>query len=150
MNVSDLVNALPNVLLAVFTGIAIVVSIVSYTRTRGQQAYADLDSLYLEVLRIGVQYPKLRDPKYTIDYKNAFKEAEELYRYETYAYMVWNIVETIHDRKEKAIMVTWKPAIDSENRLHRAWFDNPENAYKFKESFKEYIRANYPNATKAT
>jgi hypothetical protein len=56
--------------------------------------------------------------------------------------MVWNFLETIYDRcqRDKHLRSTWYPAIAAENRLHRAWFDLPENRHKFKEGFHAFVR----------
>jgi GrpB-like predicted nucleotidyltransferase (UPF0157 family) len=129
---------------AIFTATAVIVSFYAYYHSMSEQAYADLDTLCLEVLKIGLAYPKFRNPELTKDYKNAFNNSDELFRYETYAYIAWNIAETMFDRQNKRVFETWEPAIDFENTLHRSWFDNPENHYKFKQRFRDYIRANFP------
>ena len=41
-------------------------------------------------------------------------------------------------------MKTWSVVIDTENTLHRKWFDNPENTNKFKESFRLHIHTILP------
>jgi hypothetical protein len=42
-------------------------------------------------------------------------------------------------------MKTWMVVIETENSLHRNWFDNPENNPKFKESFRIHIQNILPN-----
>ncbi len=96
-----------------------------------------------------MQYPKFLDPKNTSNYKNVFK-GDDLLRYDTYAYVSWNICETIYDRKDDKLFETWEPVIVAENKLHRKWFDNPENHHKFKDRFREYIQNNYPQEYKKT
>jgi hypothetical protein len=138
-----------NVLLAVLSGVAISVSFYTFYKSKRERSYADIDCLYLELLKLGIQHPKFVNPKNTSNYKNAFK-GDELSRYEIYAYISWNICETIYDRKDDILFETWKPVIVAENKLHRRWFDNPENHHKFKDRFRDYIQNNYPQDYKNT
>lgn len=125
--------------------IALIISFYTYLKTRVEVSYSDLDLLYLELLKLGIKYPKFVNPEYTKDYLNKFKDKDDLYRYNEYAYMSWNICETVTDRcKDDFTMETWKPVIATENKLHRKWFDNPENFHKFKEKFRKYITTEFP------
>jgi hypothetical protein len=124
--------------------IAICVSLYVFCKSRREKSYADLDSLYLELLKLAIKYPKFINPRYTLDYDNAFRDEDSLYRYKAYAYIAWNICETIYDRRDDILFETWKAVIVNENKLHRKWFDNPENYHKFKDRFREYIQSNFP------
>ena len=117
---------------------AILVTAYNYHHAKKVQTYANLDNLLLELLKLGLIHPKFRDPKYTHHYDTKFKD-EELIQYEIYAYIAWNICETIYDRKLKDEFETWKPIIVAENKLHRKWFDNPKNFHMFKQEFRDYI-----------
>jgi hypothetical protein len=88
-----------------------------------------------------MQYPKFRNPEYTCDYKTKFKDAE-LFQYECYANIVWNVCETVHDRGEKddELAQTWKPIVVAENKLHRKWFDDEKNHHKFKDLYIKYVK----------
>ena len=88
------------------SAIAIGMSIYALRRTSKIKSYADLDLLCAELLKVGIEYPRLRQPDLTRDYKNRF-EGEELTRYETYAYMAWNLCETIYDRCKGTEEITW-------------------------------------------
>lgn len=136
-----------NISSGLFAVIALIISFYTFYKLKREKCYADLDSLYLELLKLGIQYPKFASRKYTLNYKNTFKD-DELHRYETYAFISWNICETIYDRKDEALFETWKPVIVAENKLHRKWFDNPENHHKFKDRFREYIQNNFPQEYK--
>jgi len=127
-----------------FSGFAVLVSIYTFFLSKREKSYADLDDLYFKLLELGIKYPKFRNPKYTQNYKEMFENEEELFRYETYAFIAWNICETIYDRRDEALFETWRPVIVTENKLHRKWFDNPENYHKFKERFRKYIQDNFP------
>ena len=140
------VNTLIDIAVGISSCAALIISLYTYYASKRTQTYADLDTLYLELLKLGMEYPKFRNPKYTINYKNEFNE-DDLYRYETYAFIAWNICETIYDRKDEALFETWKPVIVAENKLHRKWFNDPKNQHKFKERFRVYIHNNFPEDT---
>ncbi|MGC9307456.1 MAG: hypothetical protein ACP5FL_01615, partial [Thermoplasmatota archaeon] len=124
---------------------ALIFSLYAYIKTRSSVSYADLDYLYLELLKLGTQFPKLTNPNFTTDYKNKFDNEDELSRYNTFAFISWNICETIYDRCcDKQTWETWRPVIEAENRLHRKWFDEEENFHKFKKSFREFIVKEFP------
>lgn len=56
--------------------------------------YGELDRMYFDLLKIAVDKPHLRAPV------SASQRSREPGEYETYAYMVWNFVETVADRLE--------------------------------------------------
>jgi hypothetical protein len=74
------------------------------------------------------------------DFKKRF-QGEERTRYELYAFIAWNICETIYDRKDedKLTFESWKPILEFEAKLHRAWFEDEGNRAKFKQKFKDFI-----------
>jgi hypothetical protein len=116
-------------------------SVWSFTTTLRNSYYAELDRVYFELLRIGLERPHLLAFPTSPDPAKACE-------YNAYAFMVWNFVETVFDRcqgwSKRHLRETWYPIIAAENALHRAWFDLPENRCKFKERFGRFIDARYP------
>src|SRR6266550_1831876 len=89
------------------SSVAITFSLFSFFKTRKITLYQDLDRLYFEVLKLGMANPQFIDSKLTRDYKNSF-EGNDLLSYNAYAFIVWNVCETIADRqKHKALFKTW-------------------------------------------
>jgi hypothetical protein len=95
--------------------------------------YAELDRFYAEILRTAIKAPHLRAPAKVADDASAlgedyqpFADSDPVKRaqYDAYAYMVWNFIETVHDRCEKDALLreTWRPVIRTEDALHRGWF----------------------------
>jgi hypothetical protein len=101
--------------------------------------YAQLDSMYFDLLKLALERPHLTCPDTII-------EVQERQQYDIYAYMVWNFIETIYDRCEgdNGLEVTWHPVIEAENRLHRKWFDDKRNEHKFKVPFRKFIHKRWP------
>jgi hypothetical protein len=118
----------------------------SFKTTLREGYYAELDRVYFELLKIGLERPYLRASLPPADPAKASE-------YEAYAFMVWNFLETVVDRcntpSNPSLRETWYPVVATESALHRAWFDVPENRRKFKERFCRFIAAHYPAAVGA-
>ncbi len=121
--------------------------------------YSELDRIYMDILRMGIDMAYLRDPQRIGAYvaylksTNAWRVAhglagealaqtngevssrlrEEALQYDAYAFIVFNFLETIHDRCDEnkdwrgrpdpRLKNTWQGIIGDEYRLHGAWFD---------------------------
>jgi hypothetical protein len=116
----------------------------TFATTLRESSYAELDRVYFDLLKTGLERPYLLTSPPPADPVKARE-------YDAYAFMVWNFLETIVDRCEGAsnrhLRETWYPVIATENAMHRAWFDLPENRRKFKERFCRFIEAHYPRQT---
>ena len=116
-------------------------SVWSFTRTLRDAYYAELDRVYFELLKIGLERPELLSFPASPDPARATE-------YGAYAFMVWNFIETIFDRcqgwSKRRLRETWYPIIDAEYALHRGWFDLPANRRRFKQRFVQFIEARYP------
>ena len=121
-------------------------SIWSFRTTLRDSYYAELDRVYFELLKIGLERPELLDLA-TARSPDPSKARE----YDAYAFMVWNFVETVFDRcqgwSKGRLRETWYPVIAAENARHRVWFNVPQNRRKFKEPFCRFIDAHYPTPT---
>lgn len=130
------------VIAAIVTVAALIYSIAALRKTLQTSHYAELDTMYFNLLKSALDKPYLNNPK-TLD---TDKQKSE---YEIYAFMVWNFLETIYDRcgpskrliRIRELRDTWYPVIVTENHLQREWFDNPDNKLKFKDEFHEFIRS---------
>jgi hypothetical protein len=116
-------------------------SVWSFKTTLRDAYYAELDRVYFDLLKIGLEQPDLLSFPASPDPAKAGA-------YGAYAFMVWNFVETIFDRcqgwSKRRLRETWYPIIAAENALHREWFDLPENRRRFKQRFIRFIEARYP------
>jgi hypothetical protein len=121
-------------------------SVWSFTRTLRDAYYAELDRVYFELLKIGLERPALLSSPAPTDPAKATE-------YGAYAFMVWNFVETVFDRcqgwSKRRLRETWYPIIDAENALHRGWFDLPANRRRFKQRFVRFIEDRYPSPGEA-
>lgn len=124
------------------SAIALAVSIYTFFTQRREGSYADVDKEYFNILQLAITYPSLRDRKRTSTYD--LLPADDSYRiqYESYAFICWNVVETIFDRQADpnspfGISPTWLPVVIEENRLHYRWFSR--NLNLFKARFQEFV-----------
>jgi hypothetical protein len=133
------------ILASIVSIVSVATSVYVYRRARSITLYSDIDRLYLELLKLGIEHPTFVDPQYTENYETSFRDPEERTKYELYAFIAWNICETIVDRKDnKLTFASWEPVLKFESNLHRAWFENEVNQEKinqkkFKRAFKDYI-----------
>jgi hypothetical protein len=106
------------------------------------EIYMDIDKQYADLLRKALDMPELRNRARTSTYfllppTDAFRE-----KYHVYAYLCWNLVETIHDAQlDKSghfiSSETWEPVILEEFRLHLEWFRR--NVHLFKDRFRRFV-----------
>ncbi len=123
----------------ILAAIAILLYFILWYKDKYSNSYDNFDATYLDILKTGMENPSFRNPVLTNDYLNKFSGDEKI-KYEIYAFITWNFCETIFDKGDAELMKTWLVVIESENSLHRKWFDNQENSAKFKESFRMHIQ----------
>ena len=128
----------------ILAGIAILLYIIMWYKDKSNNSSDIFDATYLDILKTGMENPSFRNSILTNDYINSFSENEKI-KYEIYAFISWNFCETIFDKGDVELMKTWSVVIDTENTLHRKWFNNPENKNKFKESFRLHIQNILPD-----
>jgi len=145
MTTIELWNLIVSSAATILAAIAILLYIMLWYREKSDKSYEVFDATYLDILKTAIEYPSFRNSSLTNDYENLFKGDEKI-RYEIYAFICWNFCETIFDKGDDELMETWSVVLDTENSLHRKWFDNPENTGKFKESFRQFISDKYPAA----
>ncbi|HVZ71248.1 MAG TPA: hypothetical protein VHJ20_02640 [Polyangia bacterium] len=123
-------------------------SVWSFRTTIRDASYAELDRVYFDILKLGLERPDLLSFGVSPTSDDPAKARE----YGAYAFMVWNFVETVFDRCEawsrRRLRETWYPVIAAENALHRAWFDEPANRIKFKPRFVRFVETQYPRGSR--
>jgi hypothetical protein len=97
--------------------------------------YVALDQAYADILKLAIAHPHLRQP-------DGVKTAEQRQQYDSYALMVFNLLETIYDhcRDDPLLRETWKPIVTAESHLHRSWFEETENHRFHKLAFRHAIQ----------
>ena len=120
----------------VLGGVALIYAVHTYRESMLFSHYSELDQTYFVLLAMAVEQPWLRTPA-------QIEDEYQLEAYGTYAFMVWNFLETIFDRCDASpeLKETWYPIILTESRLHRDWFNLPENRPNFKERFQQFVDA---------
>jgi hypothetical protein len=128
-------------------------SVWSFKTTLRDAYYAEIDRVYFELLKIGLERPELlsyptRQPSPDSPDSPTSPDPAKADQYGAYAFMVWNFLETIFDRcqgwSKRRLRETWFPIIAAENALHRGWFELPDNRRRFKQRFVRFIEAQYP------
>jgi hypothetical protein len=123
-------------LAAAGTLLATVPQLVSIAQTARSTHYSQLDDRYHDLLKLCVVQPGLRKPG-----------AGDAEGYESYAFMVYNFLETVRDRCETDEMLKsiWAPVIALEHSIHRDWFYKETDCYlerffpKFRIQFVDFM-----------
>lgn len=122
---------------------AVTVSLYTFRSQKNDTSYGDVDKQYLNLLEIALTDPRLRSYDATSRFYKLPPDDAFLARYNIYAYMCWNLIETIYDRqrdhssRQFQLSETWVPVIIEENRLHYTWFKH--NLRLFKGDFQRFV-----------
>ena len=114
---------------AIFAAIAAVISLISCFNllvfTFNRDAYANLDDIYFDLLRMRVEKPFLARPKPPIS--TSQKARDEALAWENHACTVWCFIETVLDSctsslaRARANRRAWGPAVERESGIYRSW-----------------------------
>jgi hypothetical protein len=120
--------------------LSIVVSVYVFLKTKSGKAYTDVDGMYMQLLKIAMDNPCLRKPDKIMSIKEEEERIIQKEKYDLYAYMVWNFIETIYDNSWINVSETWQPTIQLEAQLHKMWLKEEGNQKKFKIKFLQFIK----------
>lgn len=142
--VTALITGITAVWGALVWGHRIQAAFAKVTQVHAAAFYSELDRIYFDLLRLAIEHPHLRTPQrigkrddlaLKTDYdpypddpvsteEQKATKARKVSQYDAYAFMVWNFVETIHDRCQEypQLLGTWATIVAAENRVHRGWF----------------------------
>lgn len=118
------------------------VSLYIYRLSSIDTSYLDIDNQYAELLKLSLDTPDFRNYVKTSKFYKYKDDDEFKKKYNIYAFMCWNLVETIYDQqKDKRgrfhLSETWIPVMFEENRLHYSWFKH--NIRLFKREFQQFV-----------
>lgn len=118
------------------TLVAGVVSLRRFAQTLKNAHYAELDKLYFDIIKLGIDRPWLVEPHSTEARGNPSA-------YGVYAFLMFNFLETIYDRVSgnDYLCRTWYPIIRYEYALHGDWLREGANKGRFKKEFITFLEA---------
>lgn len=126
-----LISSNPEATATVVSAAAAVVALLqaarSFRKSVNNLTYTELDNLYLELLKMAIDKPYLRQPDSI--YRNPHVKTNQEREYDIYARMIWNFLETIADRceEDQKLRDTWHPVIQDEGSVHKQWIrQNPK------------------------
>jgi hypothetical protein len=135
------VGALVNFAAVIVAILAIRNASHSFKRQLQNINYTEIDRIYFELqsLKLTCWSDAHRDELS----RKAFND--------TYSLLLWNFIESIHDRCEdvgkvkgdKQLFETWKPIIEYEGNRNKDWFFRDGNAEKFKPCFRKWVEKRF-------
>ncbi len=77
--------------------LALIVSLLTWLRTHRASTYDVADELLTDIIKLTIERPEFRDPE---GIAKALRNSDptERYRYDAFATLVWNYLETLYDR----------------------------------------------------
>lgn len=139
MSTETVISLLISLLALGVSALAVFLSYLTYRRTNEIEDYRDIDTRYNELLALGMSHPDFVNPEKTQSYEAEFQDDKKR-QYELFAYMWWNICETIFDRKAEArFWNTWQTALRTADELHGTYLKNLKKLGRFKPEFRDYI-----------
>ncbi len=117
--------------------VAIIVSLLTFKRQHRSEGYGKLDEMYFALQGLAMQDARLGNPTRHA-HEEKFPE-----KYDLYASMVWNFLETIYDRSrgDTHLCETWQPILEHESLAHRDWLCLGKNHKRFKLQFRLFLNA---------
>lgn len=132
---------------------ALVWGVWSYVEKLRLDHYTEIDRIYADIVKLRITYTHLANPPDSLPRDVKSMDEKEL-RYDAYAFLIWNFIETIHDRCTKGgklrkalklvrrpegkLLETWKPIMREEGNRHAKWLSS--NKGKFKDCFLEWAK----------
>jgi hypothetical protein len=116
------------------TLVAGIASLRRFAQTMKVAHYSELDKLYFDILKLGIDAPYVTEP-------GGAKARENAAAYGVYAFLMFNFLETIYDRVpgNAYLCRTWYPIIQYEYALHREWLETGNNRSRFKKEFMTFL-----------
>lgn len=166
MGIEEMASGWPSTIKLLAGIVGAVAAVYTWILTRNAALYATFDTLYQDVLDKGLAKPHLRNPDNTSNYKAMFR-GNDLVEYQTYAYMVFNVCETIADGLDfyekrpmgflkglewlirhafpvtadpEWLRVTWRPVLAAEKQLHGQWLEDQKPGVRFKKEFLDLMK----------
>ncbi|MEA3219157.1 hypothetical protein [Immundisolibacter sp.] len=114
----------------------------SFRKSVNDLHYTELDNMYLELLKMAIDKPYLRQPEAI--YRNPLAKTNQEREYDIYARMIWNFLEAVADRchNDPELKDTWYPVIQDEGIVHTQWIRQKPKG--FSENFYRRFGPNGP------
>lgn len=132
---STAASAVAAVLAAVAAFLLLLHEARSFRKSVNDLHYTELDNMYLELLKMAIDKPYLRQPDAI--YRNPLAKTNQEREYDIYARMIWNFLEAVADRcaNDQKLEDTWYPVIRDEGTVHKKWIRQEPKG--FSDSFYE-------------
>lgn len=119
---------------------ALIWAVWSYRAKLRLDHYTEIDRIYADLVKLRITQPGLADlPRQNAeDGLSPEAAGDNASRYDAYAFLIWNFIETIHDRckSDGKLLETWQPILDAEGKLHAEWLSR--NLHLFKPGFRQW------------
>ena len=120
--------------------LALAISILIWKRDFSVRRYNVADKLLLEIHKILLQYPEYSDPELIKDALNN-SDSKIKYRYDNFAAIVWNFLETLYEAYGKGLeKSSFYGVMRTLGNLHREWFFQEKNLSCYNQDLIKFLR----------
>jgi hypothetical protein len=115
-------------------------SVYTWWVTHNRRKYEIADSILTDLLKIALEHPELRDPEYI---KAALHHEDKTirYRYDAYATLVWNYIETLFDiYGERLTDSSFYGALKGLGSRHKAWFFDNDRYQDYNKALPSFLK----------
>lgn len=127
---------------------AAIFSVLAYLKTRSFDKYKSGDELVAQILRVNLSYPEFNELTFTSQYTHQLALTDDRYRrYDIYAMMVWNCLESLLDYygKRRLDASPFGGVVYYWTGLHASWYRAPNNRGSYDDLFEVYIAESEPD-----
>ena len=119
---------------------ALLLSLFTWTKTHRKYQYDVADAILADLVKITLQYPEFRDDKYCRDALHHQDDQIRL-RYDAYATLVWNYLETLYDTYGKRLRNSpFYGAMRYLGERHKHWLYDEDKHVDYNKNLMDFLR----------
>ena len=122
--------------------VALVVALGTWYRSFRMSSYDAADAVLTDLMKLSIEHPEFRDPDYI---RRALDDSDPIvrYRYDAFAALVWNYLESLYNRfgARGLVKSPFFGAFTALGQRHRAWVHRDDNFNKYPLELLKLLRA---------
>ena len=129
-----------SVISLVISILALSTTLITWWYTHRKQKYDFVDSILTDLLKISLDNPEFRDPNH-IATAMVHSDLKVRYKYDAYATLVWNYLETLYDTYGEGLVKTpfYGSMVDLGNR-HKKWFFEEDRHHDYNSALPKFLK----------
>ena len=119
---------------------ALLLSLFTWRKTHRKYQYDVADAILADLVKITLRYPEFRDHKYCRDAVH-HQDDQIRFRYDAYATLVWNYLETLYDTYGKGLSDSpFYGAMKDLGERHKYWLYDEDRHVDYNKNLLDFLR----------